>query len=121
MLFDSNILIYSIQPEHQNLRNWVINSDISISEITLLEILGYPRLTSEDREDFNQLFKLTETYSISLRVINQAISLRQLKKMTLGDAIIAATALVHSQPLVTRNTKDFEWIEELNLINPFDL
>ena len=36
------------------------------------------------------------------------------------DAIIAATALVHQIPLVTRNTEDFQNIEGLRLVNPVD-
>ena len=36
------------------------------------------------------------------------------------DAIIAATALTHAIPLVTRNTDDFQNIEGLRLINPID-
>jgi predicted nucleic acid-binding protein len=40
--------------------------------------------------------------------------------MTLGDAIIAATALVYDRTLVTRNIGDFLWIAELTLINPFE-
>ncbi len=38
--------------------------------------------------------------------------------MSLGDAIIAATALEHYQTLVTRNIKDFDWIEGLKVIDP---
>ena len=47
------------------------------------------------------------------------ITLRQQKKMSLGDAIIAATALTHALPLVTRNVQDFRHIAGLKLINPF--
>jgi predicted nucleic acid-binding protein len=36
----------------------------------------------------------------------------------LGDAIIAATAVVHAQTLATRNTDDFAWIPGLRLWNP---
>ena len=36
------------------------------------------------------------------------------------DAIIAATALVHQIPLVTRNTEDLQNIEGLRLVNPVD-
>ena len=39
--------------------------------------------------------------------------------MTLGDSIIAATALRFDMPLVTRNTSDFLHITGLHLINPF--
>jgi toxin FitB len=40
--------------------------------------------------------------------------------MSLGDAIIAAMALVHDLTLVTRNIEDFQWISELSLLNPID-
>lgn len=40
--------------------------------------------------------------------------------MSLGDAIIGGTALVHEQALVTRNVADFGWIDDLPLINPFE-
>jgi predicted nucleic acid-binding protein len=53
-------------------------------------------------------------------VIVKAVELRQQKRMGLADAIIAATALVHALPLVTRNTMDFQNIEGLRLINPVD-
>ncbi len=51
-------------------------------------------------------------------VIVQAIQLRQQKKMKLGDAIIAATAVTYGIPLVTRNEDDFKHIPGLDLRNP---
>jgi len=36
------------------------------------------------------------------------------------DSLIAAAAIVHHMFLVTRNTKDFEDIEGINLINPWE-
>jgi len=38
--------------------------------------------------------------------------------MSLGDAIIAGTALAYDLTLVTRNTEDFQWIDGLSLLNP---
>lgn len=52
-------------------------------------------------------------------IIQQAIALRQQRKMSLADAIIAATALVNEMPLVTRNVADFAPVAGLALINPF--
>ncbi|MGR3176090.1 MAG: twitching motility protein PilT [Candidatus Scalindua sp.] len=40
--------------------------------------------------------------------------------MTLGDSIIAGTALDYGLELITKNTIDFQWIQHLELINPFD-
>jgi toxin FitB len=41
--------------------------------------------------------------------------------MSLGDALVAGTALVHGLTLVTRNVDDFQWIQGLSLLNPFDV
>jgi len=49
-----------------------------------------------------------------------AIQFRQQQSMSLGDAIIAATALEHHQTLATRNIKDFDWIDGLKVINPLN-
>lgn len=48
-----------------------------------------------------------------------AILLRQTRRMKLGDALIAATALLYDLPLVTRNVDDFKHIAGLQIINPF--
>jgi len=36
----------------------------------------------------------------------------------LADAIIAATALLHNLPLVTRNEEDFKHVTSLRVVNP---
>ncbi len=53
-------------------------------------------------------------------VLEQAVRLRQLRKMTLGDALVAGTALTHGLTLVTRNTGDFRWIPDLSVRDPFE-
>jgi predicted nucleic acid-binding protein len=40
--------------------------------------------------------------------------------MSLGDSIIAGTALVYNLTIVTRNVADFSWMTELKVFNPFD-
>lgn len=120
MLFDSNIFIYATQVKYKSLRQWSLAQDICVSNITRLEVLGYPKLTEQDKLDFYDLFDKAKVYAVSSDVIDEAIVLRQQKSMSLGDAIIAATALEYHQTLVTRNTADFQWIEGLKLINPFE-
>ena len=58
---------------------------------------------------------------ISWDVLEAAIALRQQRKMSLGDALVAGTALHHNLALVTRNTGDFEWIDSLAVLNPFEV
>jgi predicted nucleic acid-binding protein len=59
-------------------------------------------------------------YPLSDAVVDRSIELRRSRKMPLPDAIIAATALENDIPLVTRNTKDFRHIPDLEIVNPFD-
>jgi toxin FitB len=63
---------------------------------------------------FNSLTPLTPTED----VVNLAISLKQSKKMSLGDSIIAATALVHNLELYTHNVSDFSGITGLKTVDP---
>ena len=46
------------------------------------------------------------------------MALRQQRKMSVGDSIIAATALLNGLTLVTANIADFRWIENIKLMNP---
>ena len=118
MLLDSNIFIYSTQSEYASLCEWCMNQDIHASDITKLEVLGYHRLSEEDRDSLQRLLGFAVIYPVSSPIIESAITLRQQKNMSLGDAIIAATALEHHQTLATRNLKDFDWVEGLKVVDP---
>lgn len=120
MLLDSNIIIYASQPENTQIRQFIGEHDIVVSAVSYVEVLGYHRLTEENRLYFEEFFGVVEVLPISNAVLDRAVLLRQMRRMTLGDAIIAATALVYGRTLVTRNIGDFRWIAELTLINPFE-
>lgn len=66
------------------------------------------------------ILSLTIALDIDDTVIQQAISMKQMKKMSLGDALIAGTSIVHQIPLYTRNVEDFKNIPDLQVSNPFD-
>ena len=117
-IIDSNILIYAIQPQYQNLRELLFSEPHCISEITRLEVLGYHKLSKEDQSDLELMIRILEVFPIDKIVINQAIDLRQNRNIGLADAVIASTALVCNLPLITRNIKDFAGINDLILHNP---
>ena len=56
---------------------------------------------------------------VSETILRRAAGLRRVRKIKLGDAIIAATALETDSELVTRNEQDFCGIQGLRVINPF--
>jgi predicted nucleic acid-binding protein len=51
-------------------------------------------------------------------VVARAVSVRQARKMSLGDALVAATALVFGRELLTRNIKDFAGVPGLVVSDP---
>ncbi|NET62250.1 MAG: type II toxin-antitoxin system VapC family toxin [Symploca sp. SIO2E6] len=120
MLLDSNIIIYAAQSENQFLRSFIAQHSPVVSALSCIEVLGYHQLSNEDKIYFDDFFTAVQILPISQDVINQAVRLKQIKKMSLGDSIIAGTALVDDLTLITRNVDDFSWITELKLMNPFD-
>lgn len=93
-----------------------IRRDVSV--ISYIESFGYQNLTPEEFRQFETIFLRTWILPLTDTIADQAISLRQQRRMGLGDAIIAATAIVHCLTLVTHNTEDFRWIGGLELPDP---
>jgi len=116
ILLDSNIFIYLASGMLD--RKTVMGKDISHASITKIECLGFSRIHANELLLLEALF--SESYDLPLTdgVVEQAIKLRQAKGMSLGDAIIAATALEHDYELWTANVDDFAHIENLRIRNP---
>jgi hypothetical protein len=119
MLVDSNIIIYATQPNYAWLRDFIAENTPVVSAVSYVEVLGYHRLTVIEKQYLEVFFEAATVMPISQSVLEEAIKLRQQRKMTLGDSLIAATCLVHELTLVTRNTADFTWIANLMLLDPF--
>lgn len=118
MLIDSNIIIYAAQPNYITLRQFIATYAPAVSGVSYVEVLGYHGLSPAEKQHFTAFFAAATVLPISQPVLEEAVKLRQQRKMTLGDAFIAATCLVHGLTLVTRNTKDFLWIAGLKTLDP---
>ncbi|TAE31494.1 MAG: type II toxin-antitoxin system VapC family toxin [Cytophagales bacterium] len=118
-LFDSNLIIYSASDQYEFLRGIISEADSCVSSITKVEALGYHKLPALDKDYFETLFATINVIPLTETVIDKAVELRQQKRMSLGDCLIAATALLNGLELYTRNTDDFTHIDGLTVINPF--
>jgi predicted nucleic acid-binding protein len=118
MLLDTNIIIYASQPAHPELLELVEDPNSAVSLISFIEALGFHHLVPAEQTALEQFFAGMEVLPVTDLVAREAVRLRQVRKMSLGDSIIAATALVHGRKLVTRNDADFRWIPGLDLLNP---
>jgi toxin FitB len=115
LLIDSNIIIYATQPEHSGLRRLILENECSVSVISKVEVLGYHLLSVQEKYDLEDFFHGADVIDLTTDIVDRAISLRQARKLSLGDAIIAATAIEYGLTLVTRNHKDFAHIKGLEL------
>jgi len=124
MLHDSNIIIYAAQPGVARFDQWLQHLDACMASVTRIEVLGFPGFTALDLARQTRLIDLIDSLvelPLDETISNRAVKLRQQRKMTLADAIIAATALEYDVPLITRNVNDFRLVSGLKLINPFDI
>jgi predicted nucleic acid-binding protein len=117
-LLDSNIIVYSAYPEYSYLRSLVDNENNYTSAVSIVEVLGFHKLKEDEEAYYESVFHVLQILDVSRDIINRAKEIRQSKNIKLGDALIAATALIYDLELNTRNLKDFESISEIRLHNP---
>ncbi|HSF32794.1 MAG TPA: type II toxin-antitoxin system VapC family toxin [Candidatus Tectomicrobia bacterium] len=121
-VFDSNILIYHLNDALplsvlNQVESWITEGAV-ISVMSRIEVLGYPQ-TVDQLQQAMQLLAYFEEIPLHEAVVQRTITLRQQYRIRLPDALIAATALDLGFPLVTRNTQDFQAINDLIMLNPF--
>lgn len=114
--FDTNVVIYL---GNRTLDEDVIGSEpICYASVSYIEALGYSDILAAEEQRIEELFNSMIEIPLNAPIIRLAVRLRQLKKMSLGDAIIAATALENDCVFWTANIEDFMHIDELRLYNP---
>jgi len=118
MIVDSNTLIDAVRPDRAELRTWLQTSLPAYSTITRLEVLGYKGIDPEDEAQLKTIFAAMVGVSVTDDLIDAAIELRQARRMSLGDSIIAASALALGASLATANERDFKNIPGLTVFNP---
>jgi predicted nucleic acid-binding protein len=119
IVLDTNIFIY--------LANGTLTAqelakdDLAFPSIAKIEALGYSRITVAEQSYLEALFAECQQLDLNEAVVQRAIRLRQQIKMSLGDAIVAATALEYDSELWTANEEDFVTVEGLKIHNPLNL
>lgn len=120
ILADSNLIIYAASGRHPRLMEWFAENQPVASAVSLVEVLGYHKLTPEEKSALEALFEELTVLYPNKDIFLIATDLRQQRSVSVGDSLIAATALHHNLTLATHNTDDFEWIESLTVIDPLD-
>ena len=124
-LIDSNVLIdymaNLIPVKGSDFVETLFNSQFLISVVTKIEVLGYNDLPHK-MSVMRNFISLSDILPLNETVTEKTIELkRSFRKMKLGDAIIAATAIVDCLVLITRNVDDFKFIPSLTVLNPYEM
>lgn len=80
-------------------------NQVAISQITRMELLGYPSLPNEEEGQIQGFLQSCRVLLLDETVEQRAIQLRRSGNCKLPDAIIAATALTHQLTLLTLDEK----------------
>ena len=67
MIFDTNLIIYSIQPTFPGLLRLFKKLAPSVSAVSLIEVLGFHKLTASDKLKFEANLKAIENAGIRAR------------------------------------------------------
>jgi predicted nucleic acid-binding protein len=94
--------------------------DPIVSAVTYIEALGWHKITESELQIMQSFMDKATILPMDQPVVEEAVRIKQQKKIGLGDAIIAATAIIHNMVLVTRDVSDFKSIENLTLFNPWE-
>ncbi|MDX2043547.1 MAG: type II toxin-antitoxin system VapC family toxin [Acidobacteriota bacterium] len=92
---------------------------LAISTVTQMELIVGCRNKSElrDLELFLRRFQVLKVMElISDKAVELLRQYRLSHGLLIADSIIAATAIEHGQPLITKNQRDFRFITDLSLL-----
>lgn len=129
---DTNIVIYTLKGIEKIVKVMEKLEDDNIelyySTIVEAELFSFHELTEEQRVKIRGILDLGEIIDVDSEIALKAAELRALsrknyqRKLKLPDAIVAATASVHSAVLITRNVEDFNFLRDhgLSIWDPFE-
>lgn len=113
-LVDTNILIY-LQKGIQNFDTLLQDRTVYISLITEIEMLGVAGLTPAQKKQIRHVIEDCIVVGLDHSVKEETIRLKQLYKLKIPDAIVAATASILRIPLITADA-DFKRIKSVPII-----
>lgn len=95
-------------------------SILAISIITQMELVVGCRNKIE-LQKLESFLRNYQVIKIEVSISERALDLLKIYRLSHGllipDALIAATAILSSIPLLTKNRKDYRFIQEINLLN----
>ncbi len=112
-LIDTNIALYLLGG-NKTIAQIVDGSQIFVSFITELELLGYKNINLKEQQSVKRFLNDCIIIELNEEIKKLTIDMRQKYQIKLPDSIIAASAIFADIPLLTAD-KGFKKITKLNL------
>ena len=122
-LLDSNILIGFLNGSQKEI-NWIMaekqnGSFLGYSIISKIETLSLYNLSEDKIQEIEKFFNIFNQAYLSDEVVSLSARLRRNLKLSIGDAIVAATAISKRATLVTNDKVLIKKVK--NLVNVLSL
>jgi predicted nucleic acid-binding protein len=122
-LWDTNTAIYYLQQQFSEKAEILMDEivedyKIIISAITEIELYCWKTATEKDLQILHSFVEDSTVIELEKEIKMTTAEPRKTYRIKLPDAIIAATSLVYNLTLITSNTKDFQNINGLQLLDP---
>lgn len=122
IVVDTDILIdaaHSVEDAVNCLQQIEEKSVLAISVVTSMEMIIGCR-NKKELTLLDQFFQRFEVLSLDNRISDTATELLKTYRLSHGlliaDALIAATAIINGTQLISKNQKDYRFIEQLDLL-----
>lgn len=112
-VLDSNILIYRSNGKIDFPAVVAPYTEVYVSVIAYMEVMGFNFETEEDRQDLERLLDTFTIIHTDFIIADRVVAYRKLRKVKLPDAITLATARRLNADLVTVNEQDFRGLDPL--------
>ena len=123
-LLDSNVIIgyldNKLPIEGMEFVSNIVDDVPNMSVISQIEILRY-NAPAQAMKVLNDFVNSSIVLPLDDAIVQKTIELCRQSKIKLPDAIIGATAIVHKLTLLTRNISDFQNMEGLYYMNPWEI
>ena len=121
-LIDTDILIdvgKGVPDAVDLLKNTGANSTAAISVVTQMELIVGCR-DKKELQEVNKFLRQFDIISINEAIAQQSVDLLQnyylSHNLLIADSLIAATSLILDVPFVSKNQRDYRFIQGLNLL-----
>jgi len=113
-LLDTNIVLYLLRGD-KDIPSLIKGCDIYLSVISEMELLSFPGLTQQEKSKIESMLDNAFVVDFNSEIKKTAIKLRSKYRLTLPDALIAATSAFLNIQLISAD-KTLAKVKEIDFV-----